>query len=180
MKFLADRMLGNLSSWLRILGYDTLSANSFFGLSNAAEDTYMLELSGFERRTLLTRDAQLHMRAKEKYGVPTLLVDDGNVIHQLNQVRERFNLVFPEQPEAVRCSICNGMLNSASISEVLQSQEIAKLRAKGADIERFIKRHDDYYKCSSCKKVFWKGQHWRNVLEITQNHLNYHDQYVKY
>lgn len=55
MKFLADRMLGRLSSWLRILGYDTVSANSFFGLSNAAEDTYMLEISGLERRTLLTK-----------------------------------------------------------------------------------------------------------------------------
>lgn len=172
MKFLADRMLGNLSSWLRILGYDTLSANSFVGLSNAAEDTYMLEISGLEQRTLLTRDAQLHMRAKQKYGIPTLLVDDGNVLHQLNQVREKFSLVFPEQPEAVRCSICNGMLKSASISEVLQSQEITNLRAKGVDIEKFIQKHRDYYKCDSCEKVFWKGQHWRNVLEITQHHLN--------
>jgi uncharacterized protein with PIN domain len=179
MKFLADRMLGRLSSWLRILGYDTLSANSFFGLSNAAEDTYMLEISGLERRTLLTRDAQLHMRAMEKYGIPTLLVDDGNVLHQLNQVRDEFSLVFPEQPEAVRCSICNGMLNSASISEVLQSQEIAKLRAKGVDIEKFIKKHGDYYKCNSCKKVFWKGQHWRNVLEITRHHLNCRDSMLR-
>jgi len=135
----------------------------------------MLEISGLQRRTLLTRDAQLHMRAKQKNGIPTLLVDDGNVLHQLNQVREKFSLVFPEQPEAVRCSICNGMLNSASISEVLQSQEIAKLRAKGVDIEKFIKKHGDYYKCDSCEKVFWKGQHWRNVLEITQRHLNCRD-----
>ncbi len=77
-------MLGRLSSWLRILGYDTLSANSFVGFSNAAEDTFMLKISGLERRTLLTRDAQLHMRAKQKYGIPTLLVDDGHVLHQLN------------------------------------------------------------------------------------------------
>src|SRR5674536_143570 len=90
------------------------------------------------RRTLLTRDAQLHMRAKQKYGIPTLLIDDGNVLHQLNQVLEKFSLVFPEQPEAVPCSICNGMLKSASISEVLQPQEITNLRAKGVDIEKFL------------------------------------------
>jgi uncharacterized protein with PIN domain len=175
MKFLADRMLGRLSSWLRILGYDTLSANSFVGFSNAAEDTYMLKISDLERRTLLTRDAQLHMRAKQKYGIPTLLVDDGHVLHQLNQVRERFSLVFPEHPEAVRCNICNGMLHTASIVEVTKSQEIAKLRAKDVDIKKFIQKYDDYYKCDSCEKVFWKGQHWRNILDITRCHLNCRD-----
>ncbi len=179
MRFLADRMLGNLCSWLRILGYDTLSANSFVGLSNAAEDTYMLEISRLERRALLTRDAQLHMRAKQKYDIPTLLVDDVNVLRQLNQVRERFNLVFPEQPEAVRCSICNGMLSLALISEVLQSQEIAKLRAKNVDIEKFIQKHADYYKCDSCEKIFWKGQHWRNMLEITRHNLYCQNQILR-
>lgn len=176
MKFLADRMLGSLSSWLRILGYDTVSANAFDGLSNAAEDTFMLELSEHERRTLLTRDAQLHTRAKQKYGILTLLVEDGDVLLQLNQVREQYGLIFPEHPEAVRCSICNGMLHSASISEVRQSREIAKLRAKGVDIEKFIQKHADYYKCERCSKIFWKGQHWRNILEITRHHLNCNNQ----
>jgi uncharacterized protein with PIN domain len=80
--------------------------------------------------------------------------------------------VFPEHPEAVRCNICNGMLHSASIVEVLKSQEIANLRAKDVDIKKFIQKYDDYYKCDSCEKVFWKGQHWRNILEITRCHLN--------
>lgn len=172
MKFLADRMLGSLCSWLRILGYDTTSANSFGGMSNAAEDTFMLKLSGLEGRTLLTRDAQLHKRANKKYGIPTLLVDDGDVLHQLNQVREQFSLVFPEQPEAVRCSICNGVLHLAVISEVLQSRELAKLRAKGVDIEKFIQKHTDYYRCDRCGKIFWKGQHWRNILETTRHDLH--------
>jgi uncharacterized protein with PIN domain len=179
MKFLADRMLGNLSSWLRILGYDTISANSFVGMSNAAEDTFMLELSGLEGRTLLTRDAQLHMRANMKYGISTLLVDDGNVLHQLNQVREQYRLVFPEQPEAVRCSICNGVLHSALVSEVLRSREIAKLRAKGVDIEKFIQKHADYHKCDRCGKIFWKGQHWRNILETTRHHLHCGDRVLR-
>jgi len=172
MKFLADRMLGRLSSWLRILGYDTISANSFVGMSNAAEDTFMLELSRLEGRTLLTRDAQLHMRANEKYDISTLLVDDGNVLHQLNQVREQYSLVFPEQPEAIRCSICNGALHLASISEVLRSQEIANLRAKGVNCEKFVQKHADYYKCDRCGKIFWKGQHWRNILETTRHRLH--------
>ena len=179
MKFLADRMLGSLSSWLRILGYDTISANSFVGMSNAAEDTFMLELSGLERRTLLTRDAQLHMRANQKYDISTLLVDDGNVLHQLSQVQEQYNLAFPKRPEAVRCSICNGVLHLALISEVLRSREVAKLRVKGVDIEKFIEKHDDYYKCDRCGKIFWKGQHWHNILETTRHLLNCGDRVLR-
>jgi len=168
MKFLADRMLGRLSSWLRILGYDTLSANSFNGLSNAEEDTLMLELSGSEKRALLTRDTQLHTRARQKCGIPSLLVQDGDVLRQLNQVRNHYGLVFPEEPETVRCSVCNGMLELASSEEISHSHEINKLRAKSVDIEKFVQRYARFYKCSQCSKIFWKGQHWRNMAYKTR------------
>ena len=167
MKFLADRMLGRLSSWLRILGYDTLSANSFDGLSNAEEDTLMLELSGSEKRALLTRDTQLYTRARQKCGIPSLLVQDVDVLRQLNQVRNHYGLVFPEEPETVRCSVCNGMLELASSEEILRSHEINKLRAKGVDIEKFVQRYARFYKCSQCSRIFWKWQHWRNMVNKT-------------
>lgn len=169
MKFLVDRMLGNLTSWLRILGYDTISANSFAGLSNPAEDTFMLKLSGLEGRALLTRDMELYCRASQKYLIPSLLVEGGDVLHQLSQVRHEFGLIFPEQPDAVRCSICNGVLHQARIPEVLQSGEIARLRTKGVDIGEFIKRHANYFKCDHCGKIFWQGQHWRNMLQMTRH-----------
>ncbi len=169
MKFLADRMLGRLSSWLRILGYDTLSANSFAGLSNAAEDTFMLQLSGSEERALLTKDTQLHIRARQKCGIPSLLVRDGDVLCQLNQVRQQYGLVFPEEPKPVRCSVCNGTLELVSIEDILRSHEINKLRTKGVDIEKFIHRYARFYKCSQCSKIFWKGQHWRNMVSTTRH-----------
>ncbi|HYA33100.1 MAG TPA: Mut7-C RNAse domain-containing protein [Candidatus Bathyarchaeia archaeon] len=167
MKFLADRMLGRLSSWLRILGYDTVSANSFSGLSNAEEDTYMLELSGSEKRALLTKDAQLHIRAKQKCAIPSLLVEGGDVIRQLNQVREHYGLEFPEEPEAVRCSVCNGTLEVVSIDEILKSKEINQLRTKGVNIDKFSHRYSHFYRCRLCSKIFWKGQHWQNMVYKT-------------
>jgi len=161
-------MLGRLSSWLRILGYDTLSANSFAGLSNAAEDTFMLELSGSEERALLTKDAELHVRAMQKCGIPSLLIEDGDVLCQLNQVRQNYGLVFPKEPQAIRCSVCNGMLELVSTENILRSREINKLRTKGVDIERFIQRYTNFYKCNQCSKIFWKGQHWRNIVNKTR------------
>jgi uncharacterized protein with PIN domain len=168
MKFLADRMLGRLSAWLRILGYDTLSANSFAGFSNAEEDNFLLELSGFEERALLTRDAQLHTRARQRCATPSLLVEDGDVLRQLKQVRQHYGLVFPELPVAVRCSICNGALEVVSSDDIVWSREINKLRMKGVDIEKFIKRYAHFYRCRQCNKIFWKGQHWQNMVDKTR------------
>ena len=165
MKFVADRMLGRLSSWLRILGYDTISANSFSGLSNAEEDTYMLKLSSLEQRILLTRDTQLHRRAQEKHGVSALLVEDGDVLRQLNQVRESFGLVFPGVPDVLRCSVCNGIIQSAAPANVRQSIEISSLRSKGVDIDKFVQRYTEFYTCRQCGKIFWKGGHWREILQ---------------
>jgi hypothetical protein len=137
-------------------------------MSNPAEDTFMLELSGLEGRALLTRDSELHVRASHKHSILSLLVENGDVLHQLNQVRQEYGLVFPDQLDAVRCSLCNGTLLKAQIPEVLQSSEIAKLRAKGVDIGKFIERHANYFRCEGCGKIYWQGQHWRNMLQITR------------
>jgi len=165
MRFLTDRMLGRLSSWLRILGYDTISANSFSGLSNAEEDTYMLKLSSLEQRILLTRDTQLHRRAKERHGVSALFVEDGDVVRQLNQVRQCFGLVFPGEPNVLRCTVCNGNIQSATSADVRHSSEISSLRSRGVDIDKFVQRYAEFYKCKQCGKIFWKGGHWRQIVQ---------------
>ncbi len=164
-KFLVDRMLGRLSAWLRILGYDTVSANSFSGLSNAQEDTYMLRLAASERRILLTRDTQLHLRAKEKFQVPSLLIKEDDVLQQLKDVQAHFAVTFPTEPIAFRCSTCNGIIQVASDDVILQSHEIKTLSAKGVDIDEFMQRHQEFYTCTWCGKVFWKGSHWKEIQQ---------------
>lgn len=164
-----DRMLGRLSAWLRILGYDTVSANSFSGLSNSEEDTYMLALAACEQRTLLTRDAQLYLRAKEKYDVSSLLIKDDSVFQQLKQVRAHLALTFPSEPTIVRCSVCNGMIQHAPDEVVCQSREIKMLGSKGVNVSEFMRRHREFYACTSCGKVFWKGSHWHGILQKTRH-----------
>ncbi len=125
----------------------------------------MLRLAASERRTLLTRDTQLHLRAKEKFQVPTLLVKEDNVLQQLKEVRTHFELTFPTEPTVFRCSTCNGAIQVASDDAILQSCEIKTLRSKGVDIEEFIQRHKEFYTCASCGKVFWKGSHWKGIQQ---------------
>ncbi len=171
MKFLVDRMLGRLSAWLRILGYDTVSANSLSGLSNSEEDTHLLTLAVSEQRSLLTRDAQLYTRAKEKCDIPALLVKGDNVFHQLKQVREDLAMTFPSEPTISRCSVCNGLIQPASDEVLYQSREIETLNSMGVNIAEFVKRYQEFYTCTSCGKVFWKGRHWREILQKT-HHLS--------
>ncbi len=163
MKFVVDRMLGRLSVWLRILGFDTTSANSFKGFTNFQEDTYMLKLAEIENRVLLTRDAELHMRAKKR-GLKSLIVMQGNVICQLKQIRDIFGIKIDAEPAVLRCTACNEALQVTTLEEVRRSNEMQKLKQTGVEAEEFLKRHNEYYKCNTCSKIYWKGSHWESIL----------------
>ena len=163
MKFVVDRMLGRLSAWLRILGFDTISANSFKRFTNSQEDTYILKLAEMEGRVLLTRDAELYMRAKKR-GLKSLIVMQGNVISQLKQIRDIFEIKIDAEPGVLRCSECNETLQVATLEEVRHSNEMQKLKQIGVEVEEFLKRHNGYYKCNECSKIYWKGSHWENIL----------------
>ncbi len=128
----------------------------------------MLALAASEERILLTRDSQLYMRAKEKFSIPSLLVNSDNVFEQLKYLREHFALTFPSEPLVFRCSICNGIIQPACDDIVYRSSEIKTLRSKGVDIDQFINRYKNFYVCASCGKVFWKGRHWREIINQTR------------
>ncbi len=127
----------------------------------------MLTLAMREQRSLLTRDAQLYFRAKKKLNIPALLVKGDNVFQQLEQVRERLAVIFPDEPTILRCSVCNGLIQPASDESLYQSQEIETLTSKGVDLTEFMKRYREFYTCTSCGKVFWKGRHWREIVQKT-------------
>jgi uncharacterized protein with PIN domain len=156
-------MVGRLATWLRILGFDTISANSFKGFTNSEEDTCMLKLAEIDDRILITRDTELYGRAKNR-GLKSLMVMQGNVIDQLKQVRDVFGIKINAYTAVLRCSECNEELQVANVDEVRRSKEMQKLKESGVRIEEFLKRYDEYYKCNDCSKIYWKGGHWKNIL----------------
>ena len=79
-RFVADRMLGTLTRYLRFMGYDTISANGFRS-GDANEDTQLLALTLREHRILLTRDHELARRGQDR----RVLVIDGDVLPQVQQ-----------------------------------------------------------------------------------------------
>ncbi|SIQ94604.1 hypothetical protein SAMN05421858_0901 [Haladaptatus litoreus] len=130
-----DVMLGKLTTYLRMCGYDTAYALD----RDVEDDDQILELAQVERRTLITRDELLSERAENG-----ILLTSLDVIEQLRELDARgFDLSLSEPS---RCSSCNGKL----IRDDGESPEHAP---NGKQI----------WRCQDCRKQFWKGSHWKSV-----------------
>jgi uncharacterized protein with PIN domain len=146
-RFITDRMLGTLSRYLRFMGYNTLSANGF-AEGNTKEDTLLLNLAISDDRILLTRDAELARRGKER----AVLVKSDDVMDQVRQLIEGGLIV--RRVRMSRCSLCNTVLREAAAAEI-RAAEYAPRDKKG-----FI-----FFWCDQCGKLYWNGSHGKSISE---------------
>ncbi len=145
-RFVADAHLGKLARHLRLLGFDTL----FF---NDAGDDRLVELSLNERRILLTRDRALLMRRELSHGCFVHAVNPEAQLAELFQRLDLFRLAAP----FTRCLECNGHLLPIDKSQVAASLP-----------ERVAEVHDEFWRCSDCMKVYWKGSHYRELTAFIE------------
>ena len=145
--FLLDGMLGALSRWLRICGYDAEYLRS-------APDEEIIKRAADEGRVLLTRDRQLYRKAV-RAGLEALLVEGKSDAEKLASVSRRFSLVL--DPERSRCPVCGAPLASIDKEAVRDRVPLRTFEAYG-----------EFWACSSCGKVYWRGSHWRNILETLE------------
>ena len=144
VRFAADVHLGRLAGFLRLAGFDTLYRNDW-------DDRGLIEISRLERRIILTRDRGLLMRTEVTHGH---LVRPTAPRAQLDEVLERFDLRGSLRPFS-RCSLCNESVEKATKDEVLEL--IPK---------RTALHHDEFWRCTGCGHVYWRGAHWRSLLEL--------------
>lgn len=146
-KFLCDRMLGKLATWLRLFGYDTLYAGD---LEVEGDEDFFL-INEFRDRILLTRDKELYNRAKGLRPVFLIKSDRlGDQLRELKALGIRFELKMD------RCSVCNTPLRKPTREEAL---EVMKREGIKEDLaEKF-----DLWYCERCKKLYWMGGHWKNM-----------------
>jgi uncharacterized protein with PIN domain len=138
-RFVADHMLGSLARWLRIMGYDTVYDKSL-------DDPGIANLARAESRFILTRDREL---AKEP-GAMMIEADDLDL--QIKAIAEKYGLKFHD--DLIRCSACNGEL-----------ADLDKAQAKESVPEGAFANNEKFWKCSKCGKVYWKGTHWRGIMD---------------
>lgn len=145
-RFLVDRMLGPLTRYLRLLGYDTESADSL-PPGNPKEDTRLLAWAGEEGRILLTRDRELAGRAGDR-GV---YVREKEILNQLSFLREKG--LIDLSVRLIRCSICNSLLEDAPEEEI-----------RGADYAPADEEGRTFCWCPSCRRLYWMGSHTDDII----------------
>lgn len=149
-RFVLDGHLGRLAAYLRLLGFDSL-------WDRRLADPELARISRDEQRILLTRDRGLLKRKAVTRGY---YVRSPRPCDQLQEVVDRFDLRGRAQP-FTRCASCNGLLESAS-PNLIQDQ----LEPGTASY------YHEFWICTSCRKVYWQGSHYRHIRELLDPILN--------
>lgn len=141
VKFAADRMLGKLAKWLRIMGQDVIYGPHLtgYGLIHAARQ---------ENRLILTRDGRL----KNKQPPEFIFIASDRYREQLRQVVKACGLE-PLAQAFSRCLECNATLEP---------------RAKDAVKERVppyvFATQERFFACPQCRRIFWPATHHEKML----------------
>jgi uncharacterized protein with PIN domain len=136
--FIGDVHLGRLCRMLRILGFDTLYRSD-------NEDREIVACAVRERRIILTRDRGVLKYRAVTHGYWVRSVDWRE---QTREVVTRFDLAGSIRPFTV-CPVCNGKIIAVDKSDVAGQLE-KKTRLY----------YDEFSRCGSCGKVYWKGSHY--------------------
>jgi uncharacterized protein with PIN domain len=148
LRFLADRNVGSLGKWLRLLGFDAEFAED-------RNDNEILLRALQEGRVLLTRDRGLKARAPRA----VYLVQSAKLQEQLGEVVAHFKLKNRVKP-LTRCVKCNVAIEGVSRETV-----------KGSVPPRVFARQSAFFRCPQCGKVYWSGSHAGRVQMVIQTVL---------
>jgi uncharacterized protein len=142
VKFAADRMLGRLAKWLRIVGKDVIYGPHLTGYG-------LIRAARAENRLILTRDRSL----KQKQPPAFLFIESDHYRDQLRQVVDQCGLELGDEL-FTRCIECNTLLQS---------------RAKET-LEKIVPPYvfssqEKFFACPSCRRVYWPATHHQKMLE---------------
>jgi uncharacterized protein with PIN domain len=145
-RFVLDNHLGQLATYLRMLGFDSLYRNNY-------QDAELARVAVEEKRVLLTRDRRLLMRK---------VIRQGYCIHQTDprrqavEVLKRYKLQGSIKPFQ-RCLRCNSPLQVVNKQDILERLEpLTKIY------------YDDFRICPTCGQIYWKGSHYGHMLEMIE------------
>ena len=142
IRFAADRMLGRLVKWLRVIGQDVIYGPHLtgHGLIRAARQ---------EDRLILTRDRRL----KKKHPPEFIFIDSDRYDEQLRQVIETCHLKRLDRL-FTRCLECNSLLLSRSKEAV---REIVPAYV--------FSTQEKFSWCPRCRRVYWPATHHERMLQ---------------
>jgi aminoglycoside phosphotransferase family enzyme/predicted kinase len=145
-RFMADTHLGKLARYLRMLGFDT-------AWRMEQDDRELIDQALQQQRIILTRDLGLlkHRRVTHGYWLRHQQPDE-----QLEEVLLELDLLERLRPFS-RCMECNGNIETVKRSEIADVLD--------PDI---LARFDSFWRCGACAKIYWRGSHYRRMLQFTR------------
>lgn len=149
MKFIADGMLGKLTRWLRMLGYNVK-------YSNKLDDTQLLMIAKKERRTLLTRDLELYQQATAK-GVDAFYLEGKTEAEKLAELAKRFNIQLDIDMATSRCPKCNTRVKPIHKEKVADKVE-----------KTTFAYYNKFWECPTCGQIYWQGAHWKRIRKTLE------------
>ncbi len=145
-RFIADVMLGRLSKWLRVMGYDAYYQSHY--------KEGVLERFVGEGRRLLSRRAKL----VEQYANAVWIKSD-HVHEQLQELKAKMGLTTDRSKWFSRCLLCNVPLQKASSEASVESVPDYILHQEVPDI----------HSCPVCGRLYWPGSHrTRMTLQLKE------------
>jgi len=142
-RFAADRALGALAKWLRILGYDTVFE------SDVSSQSFFENLE--DERILLTRTRKIQ---KQFSSYRTVFITSDNPADQLKQVVDEIGINQADIRPFSRCITCN-----------LPIAAVGKEEVYGRVPDYIWQTHDTFNKCSRCGRIYWPGSHAERSME---------------
>lgn len=141
-QFILTPELGRLAKWLRILGFDAV----YFPRPNFPA---LLIQALRDSRVILTRNSRFIDKAR---AAKSLQIKSEQVSRQLKQVLKDLNIKPEPGKMFSRCIICNTELRG------IEKQQVADKVP-----EYVFKTQEEFFTCSSCRRIYWPGTHWGNV-----------------
>jgi len=145
-KFAADRMLGRLVKWLRVLGCDVIYGPHLTGYG-------LIRAARAEERMILTRDRRL----KQKQPPEFIFIASDHYRDQLQQVIRECALKPGEQLFS-RCLLCNAILQARA------KETVQKL------VPPYVYSSQERFSwCPACRRIYWPATHQQKMLKALEN-----------
>jgi len=149
IKFIADRMLGKLAKWLRILGFDT-------AYPSFDDDSSLILTARQEKRILLTRNSNL---IKRKNICGFLFIESDHWEEQLLGILNGLKLKASFNSKIFsRCSLCN-----------TPTKTVDKKKVNNYVPSYVFLTQNKFTYCPFCNKYYWRGTHRYRMTQKIKN-----------
>jgi uncharacterized protein len=141
--FAAERTLGRLGKWLRLMGFDTLSENE------CPRGSFLKRVG--PERIFLTRTDRLREAA---IGLKTIFIQANDPAEQVLELICKVGIRPEDLRPFSRCLICNEPIETVAKNEVARS------------VPDYVwNTQTNFSMCPKCGRVYWKGSHTEGALK---------------